>query len=290
MDQLEGKTAVITGGASGIGLELARQFGRRGMHLVIGDVEAPALEAATDELTAAGHDVLPFELDVRHHDQIQALESAAVERFGKVHLLCNNAGVGAGGPVADPANLEAWRWTIDINLWGVIYGCKTFLPGMLAHGEPCHIVNTASMAGLGSAPFMGAYNISKYGVVALSETMAKEMQLAGTNVGVSVLCPAFVATGIATSDRNMPADVRDHLPPPSGGPMQQAISDLVANGIDVSVVGDAVVNAVVDGSFWILTHPETKPGVLERAEQIVSGVNPSVADHHLGRGGPATTS
>jgi len=157
----------------------------------------------------------------------------------------------------------------------VIYGCKTFLPGMLAHGEPCHIVNTASMAGLGSAPFMGPYNISKYGVVALSETMAKEMQIAQTNVGVSVLCPAFVATGIASSDRNMPDDVREQLPPPSEGPMQQMMRDLVANGIDVQVVGDAVVKAVTENSFWILTHPETKPGIIQRADDIVNGVNPS---------------
>ncbi len=276
MDDLVGKTAVITGAASGIGLELAKQFGARGMNLVLADVEEPALEKAASDLGAAGHDVLPFVLDVRHHDEIQALEAAATERFGNIHLLCNNAGVGAGGPVADPSNLEAWRWTIDVDLWGVIYGCKVFLPAMLAHGEPSHIVNTASMAGLGSAPFMGPYNIAKYGVVALSETLSKEMQMAQSKVGVSVLCPAFVATGIAEGDRNMPADVRDQLPPPApaDSPMQTLMRDLVANGISTDVVGEAVVDAVLNNEFWILTHDETKPGVTQRAEQIVTGVNP----------------
>lgn len=276
MEDLAGKTAVITGAASGIGLELAKQFGARGMNLVLADVEEPALDAATAELTTAGYDVLPFVLDVRNHDEIKALEAAARERFGNVHILCNNAGVGAGGPVADPTNLEAWRWTIDIDLWGVIYGVKTFLPAMIEHGEACHIVNTASMAGLGSAAFMGPYNIAKYGVVALSETLSKEMQIMNHNVGVSVLCPAFVATGIAESDRNMPQDVRDQLPPPppTEGPMGQMMKDLVANGISTEIVGDAVVQAVIENKFWILTHDETKPGVVRRAEDIVNGINP----------------
>ena len=277
MEDLAGKTAVITGAASGIGHELAKQFGAKGMNLVLADVEAAALEQATAALSAAGHTVLPFVLDVRNHDEIVALEAAATERFGKVHVLCNNAGVGAGGPVADPSNLEAWRWTIDIDLWGVIYGCKVFLPGMLAHGESCHIVNTASMAGLGSAPFMGPYNIAKYGVVALSETLSKEMQIADAPVGVSVLCPAFVATGIAESDRNMPQDVRDQLPPPPAedSPMGALMKELVSNGISTEVVGDAVVDAVLNNKFWILTHDETKPGVTQRAQEIVDGVNPN---------------
>lgn len=276
MEDLAGKTAVITGAASGIGLELAKQFGAQGMNLVLADVEEAALDKAAATLAAAGHEVLPFVLDVRNHDEIVALEAAAKERFGNVHVLCNNAGVGAGGPVADPTNLEAWRWTIDIDLWGVIYGCKVFLPAMIEHGEPCHIVNTASMAGLGSAPFMGPYNIAKYGVVALSETLSKEMQLAKNNVNVSVLCPAFVATGIAESDRNMPDEVREQLPPPepSDSPMSTLMKELVANGISTEIVGDAVLDAVRTNKFWILTHDETKPGIVQRAEQIVDGINP----------------
>ncbi|WP_394938560.1 SDR family NAD(P)-dependent oxidoreductase [uncultured Ilumatobacter sp.] len=277
MDDFSGKTAVITGAASGIGLELAKQFGAAGMNLVLADVERPALDRAETELSEAGYPVLAREIDVREHDQIIDLDRAARDRFGNIHVLCNNAGVGAGGPVADPDNLEAWRWTIDINLWGVIYGCKVFLPAMIEHGEQCHIVNTASMAGLGSAPMMGPYNISKYGVVALSETLSKEMQMMQTAVGVSVLCPAFVATGIATSDRNMPDDVRATLPErPASSGMQTQIEAMVAGGISTEVVGQHVLNAVRNDRFWILTHDEAKAGVTDRADDIVNGVNPSM--------------
>ncbi len=277
MDDFSGKTAVITGAASGIGLELAKQFGAAGMNLVLADVERPALDRAETELSEAGYPVLAREIDVREHDQIIDLDRAARDRFGNIHVLCNNAGVGAGGPVADPDNLEAWRWTIDINLWGVIYGCKVFLPAMIEHGEQCHIVNTASMAGLGSAPMMGPYNISKYGVVALSETLSKEMQMMQTAVGVSVLCPAFVATGIATSDRNMPDDVRATLPErPASSGMQTQIEAMVAGGISTEVVSEHVLDAVRNDRFWILTHDEAKAGVTTRADDIVNGVNPSM--------------
>ncbi|MFT4774712.1 MAG: NAD(P)-dependent dehydrogenase (short-subunit alcohol dehydrogenase family) [Candidatus Azotimanducaceae bacterium] len=277
MENLNGKTAVITGGASGIGLAMAHRFGAAGMNLVIGDIEVPAMEVAVAELTAAGYSVVSLQVDVRDIEQQRELERVAIEAFGKVHVLCNNAGVGAGGPVADPDNLEVWRWTIDIDLWGVIYGCKVFLPAMIAHGEPCHVVNTASMAGHGSAPFMGAYSVAKYGVVALSETLTKEMQFANNAVGVSVLCPAFVATGIAKSDRNMPDNLRpEPANNPVAGGMQATIESLVANGIASEVVADAVHDAVIENKFWILTHDETKPGVLERAQQIVDGVNPGL--------------
>ena len=277
MDDFSGKTAVITGAASGIGLELAKQFGAAGMNLMLADVERPALDRAEAELREAGYPVSAREIDVRDHDQIIDLDHAARDRFGNIHVLCNNAGVGAGGPVADPDNLEAWRWTIDINLWGVIYGCKVFLPGMIEHGEQCHIVNTASMAGLGSAPMMGPYNISKYGVVALSETLSKEMQIMQTAVGVSVLCPAFVATGIANSDRNMPDDVRATLPKRAASSgMQAQIEAMVAGGINTEVVGQHVLDAVRNDRFWILTHDESKASVTARANDIVNGVNPSM--------------
>jgi NAD(P)-dependent dehydrogenase (short-subunit alcohol dehydrogenase family) len=277
MDDFSGKTAVITGAASGIGLELAKQFGAAGMNLMLADVERPALDRAEAELREAGYPVSAREIDVRDHDQIIDLDHAARDRFGNVHVLCNNAGVGAGGPVADPDSLEAWRWTIDINLWGVIYGCKVFLPGMIEHGEQCHIVNTASMAGLGSAPMMGPYNISKYGVVALSETLSKEMQIMQTAVGVSVLCPAFVATGIANSDRNMPDDVRATLPKRAASSgMQAQIEAMVAGGINTEVVGQHVLDAVRNDRFWILTHDESKASVTARADDIVNSVNPSM--------------
>lgn len=259
---------------------MAHRFGSAGMNLVLGDLETDALSAATTDLTDAGYSVASMELDVSDLDQIKAFEAFARESFGNVHVLCNNAGVGAGGPVSDLDNIDLWKWTIDIDLWGVIYGCKVFLSGMIEHGEPAHIVNTASMAGHISNPMMGPYNIAKYGVVALSETMAKEMQMAKTKVGVSVLCPAFVDTKIASSDRNLPDEIRQAHDMPGPGaepsPTQRIIEELVASGIPTSDVADAVHDAVVNDSFWILTHPETNPAITERARQIVEGVNPSL--------------
>jgi len=269
-----GKTAVITGAASGIGLAMAHDFGAEGMKLMLADVETGPLAEAEQALIAAGYEVATFELDVRNLDQVQALEAASRERFGNVHLLCNNAGVGAGGAVAGLDDLEKWKWTIDINLWGVIYGCKTFLPAMIQHGEPAHIVNTASMAGHVATGYMGAYNVSKYGVVALSETLTREMQQAGTSVGVSVLCPAFVQTQIAHSSRLLPEDQREE-PTEESAAMQQILDELVASGIETKVVGEAVVNAVINNEFWILTHPETKMAITARANDIVTGVNPA---------------
>ncbi len=273
--ELDGKTAVITGAASGIGLELAHRLGLAGMKIVAADVEAIELDQATRELSDAGYDVLPFVVDVRNHDEVVALEAAARARFGNVHLLCNNAGVGADGPVADPTNLDAWRWTIDVDLWGVIHGCKVFLPHMIEHGEPCHVVNTSSMAGFSTAPTMAAYSMAKYGVVALSETLALEMRAAGTNVGVSVLCPALVATRIAESDRNMPDDLRARpVVDEAELRMREKMMQAVAAGMSTDVVADAVLDAVLADRFWIITHTDKLPGILRRAHDIVDGVNP----------------
>lgn len=265
---------MITGAASGIGLEMARRFSVEGMRLMLADVEARPLEEARVELEEAGAIVDTFEFDVREHEQVVALEAATRVRFGDIHLLCNNAGVGTGGPVlAD--DLDMWRWTIDINLWGVIYGCKTFLPNMIEQGERCHVVNTASMAGLGASPNMAPYTISKYGVVALSETLSLEMQMAKANVGVSVLCPAFVQTGIADSKRNLPPDlVQEHDVEQDG---EQILRSLVANGIEPEAVAEAVYQAVRNDTFWILTHEETKPMILGRAQSIVNNGKPRFA-------------
>jgi len=269
------KTAVITGAASGIGLALAHRFGAAGMNLMLADIETGPLGDAAADLSAEGYEVASFEFDVRELEQVLALESATRERFGNVQLLCNNAGVGGGGPVADMDSLERWKWTIDINLWGVIYGCKAFLPAMVEHGEAAHVVNTASMAGHVSMPFMGAYNVSKYGVVALSETLSREMQMAESAVGVSVLCPAFVQTQIANSTRNLPEELQAERTEEADG-MQSMIDALVAGGIETSVVADAVHDAVVGNEFWILTHPEASTAITDRANDIVNGVNPTV--------------
>ena len=263
---------MITGAASGIGLELARRFGQAGMRLMLADIEEGPLERAEAELVERGHEAASKVVDVREYDDLVALEAAARDRFGDVHLLCNNAGVGTGGPVIDDGDLDLWRWTIDINLWGVIYGCRAFVPGMLDHGAPAHVVNTASMAGLGASPLMAPYTISKYGVVALSETLSLEMQMGETNVGVSVLCPAFVQTGIADSKRNLPSSLRDG----HGGehPGEVIMRDLVAGGIEPTLVADAVHDAVLADDFWILTHKESAPMVLGRAKSIVENTKP----------------
>ncbi len=272
MLNLAGKTAVITGAASGIGREMARRFGASGMQLMLADLEAAPLETTESELRALGYDVASVVVDVREYEQIEALETATRERFGNVHVLCNNAGVGAGGPVVGSDDLDMWRWTIDINLWGVIYGCKIFLPAMMQHGEPCHVVNTASMAGLAPSALMGPYTISKYGVVALSETLSLEMQMASSNVGVSVLCPAFVQTGIADSKRNLPSElVANHG---AEQPGEQILRDLVASGISPVEVAEAVHQAVLDDTFWILTHDEMNAGIVARAQSIVAGDKP----------------
>jgi NAD(P)-dependent dehydrogenase (short-subunit alcohol dehydrogenase family) len=274
MDDLSGKTAVITGAASGIGLAMAHRFADAGMNLVLGDVETGPLEAAVAELAAAGAEVAGLRCDVSDLEDIRALESFARERFGNVHVLCNNAGVGSGGLIAEPDDLDLWKWVIDVNLWGVIYGCKVFLPAMIEHGEGAHIVNTASMAGHASAPLMGPYNVSKYGVVALSETLSKEMLMTATGVGVSVLCPAFVQTAIGSSRRNMPDALKAGQGSEATSDTQSAIDQMIASGIPPGEVADAVHDAIIDDTFWILTHDEAKPAITERARQIVEGVNP----------------
>jgi NAD(P)-dependent dehydrogenase (short-subunit alcohol dehydrogenase family) len=277
MNELRGRTAVITGGASGIGLAMARRFGAAGMNLVLADVEQTALDPAVAELTATGIEVIGTNCDVSDLEQIRSLDALARKRFGNVHLLCNNAGVGSGGMISEPDDFDMWEWVINVNLWGVIYGCKVFLPSMLEHGEGAHIVNTASMAGHASAPLMGPYNVSKYGVVALSETLVKEMQMTDSSVGVSVLCPAFVATQIGSSRRNMPDELKEQHGTEAASETQSAIDQLIAAGMPPADVADAVHDAVVDNRFWILTHEDAKPAITARARGIVDGVNPTPA-------------
>lgn len=275
MNELSGKTAVITGGASGIGLAMAHRFAAAGMRIVLGDVEVGPLDAAVASLADSGASVIGMPCDVSLLDDVRRLETLARETFGNVHVLCNNAGVGSGGQVAEPDDLEMWKWVIDVNLWGVIYGCKVFLSAMIEHGEGGHVVNTASMAGHASAPLMGPYNVSKYGVVALSETLSKEMQMTGTGIGVSVLCPAFVQTAIGSSHRNLPESLRPEGEPAVPSDTQSLVAKLIAAGLPPSQVADAVHDAVVSDTFWILTHDESKPAITERARQIVEGVNPT---------------
>ena len=202
MEDLDGKVAVITGGASGIGLAVAQRAAAEGMKIVLGDIEEEPLAQAVDALTGAGAEAIGVRTDVADRASVASFRDGALERFGAVHLVHNNAGIGLGGPIWEVTE-EDWRWILGVNLWGVIHGVATFTPLLLEQGEG-HIVNTASIAGLIVAPFLGPYNATKQAVVAISETLFKDLQTVASPVGVSVLCPGFVQTRIAESDRNRP--------------------------------------------------------------------------------------
>lgn len=276
LDDFKGKTAVITGGASGIGLALAHRLGRDGAHIVIGDIEAEALDKAVGELEAAGADVLGVRTDVAQRSAITALADAAEERFGKIHFLHNNAGVCTTG-LAEEQSDEQWEWVLDVNLRSVIWGCREFLPRMKAHGEPAHIVNTASMAGMSGGPQMAPYFTTKFAVVGLSESLWHEGQVEESNVGISVLCPGFVRTGIARSDRNQPDGLGGWVATGSQGGAQfgELLSAGVDAGIEPSEVAGIIVEAVSSGILWILTHPASTETILERANAIVEGGTPA---------------
>ena len=272
MREFSGKTAVVTGGASGIGHAVATRLGSERMNLVIADIEHSALDSAVAGFEARGLHVLGVHTDVANNDSVKALAAAASERFGDVHVLFNNAGVGGGGPMLEPDDIGVWDWVLGVDLMGVIYGIKAFGPAMVAHGEPCAIVNTASMAGLLPTPSLGAYTVAKYGVVAMSEVLSLETRDL-TNLRVSVLCPGFVQTRIADSDRNIP----EHLVSLEEATverefMREAVRDLVAGGMPPSEVAERVFEAIVEERFYILPHPQYGEQIVARAEQIaVSG-------------------
>jgi len=257
--ELKGRVAVVTGGASGIGRAMAARFAAAGMHVVVADVEEEPLLATADELGVVG-----VRTDVADAESVQALADAVVERFGTAHVLCNNAGVGGGGVIAN-ASLNDWKWVLDVNLWGVIHGLHSFLPLLLANDAGGHVVNTASMAGLSAWPGIGPYNASKYAVVGISETLS--LELAESSVGVSVLCPGVVNTNIFQSQRNRPAELKNPARNPGA---RAANSQVVAmTGIDPSVVADHVHDAIVDDRFWIITHRELLVHVEERTRSLL---------------------
>jgi NAD(P)-dependent dehydrogenase (short-subunit alcohol dehydrogenase family) len=271
VENLSGKVVVVTGAASGIGLSLAKKFGEAGMKVVMADIEVPALEAAAASLPES-IDYLTVVCDVSDGEQIEALRDAAIKAFGSVHVVCNNAGVGGGGAMSD-INVDDWKWVIDVDLWSVIHGVRVFLPLLLEQGEG-HIVNTASVAGLFSAPFMGPYNIAKYGVVALSETLCSELSMQQSPVGVSVLCPSWVKTKIASSIRNKPGASAEEA-----DALSEIVQPMIDTGIDPDVVADAVVEAVRAKTFWIITHDDTPGAVTLRTRSILEGTNPPQLMH-----------
>lgn len=273
MDELSGRVAVVTGAASGIGLAMAKAFADEGMRVVLADVDVDGLDTTCRTLTREGARAIAVPTDVREPAAVDALRDAALSTFGAVHVVCNNAGVGVGGPVWQ-VPLETWEWVFGVNFWGVVHGVRAFVPLLLEQGEG-HVVNTASAMGLLSAPFLGAYGASKHAVVAVSETLA--MELAGTGVGVSVLCPLWVRTRIHESDRNAPAEVvalaADDPVSLAGG--REVIAGLVESGLAPEVVATRVVEAVKEGGFWVFPHDELRLAVRDRGESIAQGALPS---------------
>jgi len=279
LEDFEGKVAVVTGAASGIGQALAKRFAAEGMKLVLADVERDALRAAAHGIEASGTDVLSVRTDVAQADDLSALAEATLERFGRVHVLCNNAGVFAGG-LSWEAPQTDWEWVIGVNVYGILHGLRAFVPILLEQNEPGHIVNTVSMAGLINTPFSGPYNVSKHAAMSLTETLYHELQTRQTPVGVSALCPELVSTGIGRSERNRPEHLKRHDAEgsPEQGMVEDAIRMSVSGGVDPSMMADRVVEGIRADRFYLLAEEGTHwdAACRQRLEDIRLRRNPNL--------------
>jgi NAD(P)-dependent dehydrogenase (short-subunit alcohol dehydrogenase family) len=278
MKEFNGRVAVVTGGASGIGRAMAERFAAGGMKVVLADVETGVLAQTEAEMKAAGATVVAVPTDVSSASDLEALADRTIDAFGAVHILCNNAGV---PPVVGPSweLTEAdWQWVLGVNLWGVINGIRAFVPIMLKQGSEGHIINTASIAGLLSAPWAATYDVAKHGVVTLSESLHHELALTGSKVKVSVLCPAWVKTQLMDGDRNRPAALQDESRPESAIPqasvMEQAFRRFVATGTEPAGIAEMVLDAIREQRFYILPHPQWKEQIRARLEDILEERNP----------------
>ena len=281
MHELAGKVAVVTGGASGIGLAMASRFRREGMSVALGDIEEAPLADAVERLRGeeGEGEVIGVATDVADLASVEALRDEAREVLGGVHVVCNNAGVATGGLLWETTTAD-WEWILGVNLMGVVHGIQAFVPALVEQGEG-HVVNTASMAGVTSPPFMGPYNATKHAVVTISETLYAELQLvAGGAVGVSVLCPGWVRTQIHLSDRNRPegslADASDAGAVGEDGGARAVLEGLIEGGLEPGDVAQLVVDGIRDEQFYLFTHDEWSPMVERRAGPVMKGENPVV--------------
>jgi NAD(P)-dependent dehydrogenase (short-subunit alcohol dehydrogenase family) len=275
MEDLAGKVAVVTGAGSGIGKALAQRFVAEGMRVVLADIDEVRLRHVETQLSEQGGDVLPVLCDTALEESVQALAQKALDHYGAAHVLCNNAGVvGTGDPWTGP--ISVWDWVVGINLYGVIHGVRAFLPIMQEQGEG-HIVNTASMAGLLAMPGAVAYNVTKHGVVALSEGLHLELRGTDSPIGVSVLCPGFVHTELMA--KMQWADRLGEQPAPTANPVGQFMDQMLREGVEAGLspsdVAAEVVDAIRANRFWILTHPDYAPAVTERFRRAVAMENPA---------------
>lgn len=280
MDELVGRTAVVTGAASGIGRALAGRFATAGMNLVLADVEEPALASAGEELVADGARVLTVPTDVRRAADVEALLEASLAEFGRVNVLCNNAGVaGPFGLSVEELAVEDWEWVLGVDLWGVIHGTRVFVPHLLSHGDG-HVVNTASLAGLTTgAVINAAYHVAKHGVVALSECLYHDLAARGSTVGVTVLCPGFVPTRINEDVRNRPEELMParawREPTQKEEEVRAAMREMSAAGRPPEEVADLVHDAILEGRFYVHTDEAAMPFIRSRHEAIQSASNPA---------------
>lgn len=281
MDDLKDKVAVITGAGSGFGREFSRRGATLGMKLVLADIQEDTLAETVSELEAGGAQVLSRRVDVSDGAQMDALAAATMESFGAVHVLFNNAGIGAAGLIWENT-VQDWQWSLGVNLWGVIHGVRAFTPLMLqaAKADPAyraHIVNTASMAGLINQPNAGVYNVSKHAVVSLSETLFHDLSLVTDQVHCSVLCPYFVPTSIHLSHRNRPPDLANQAPPTQSQKVAHVMmSKAVTSGkLTAEHIAQITFDAIVRQQFYIVSHPHALDAVLQSAQDIMDQRNPS---------------